>query len=211
MRYSLCESTPGENTMPDTPQNPEKPESEPITRQAFLKQGMGMLMSQVANTLPSFSLPETSSKVVVLRPPGALSGEAFSSTCEPFCNECRDVCPRNSIFQDRLGLPYIDPTVAPCVMCVDVPCTKVCPTEALTPLLTPGEIDMGTAVIELTVCTAYQGSGCKVCYDTCPIPNTAIQITEGLPEIVPEGCTGCGVCVFSCPTPEAIAIRPKSA
>jgi len=67
-------------------------------------------------------------------------------------------------------------------------------------------IQMGTAVIELTVCTAFQGSGCRVCYDVCPIQDDAIQLTEGLPQIMPDHCTGCGVCVYECPTPEAIRV-----
>jgi Na+-translocating ferredoxin:NAD+ oxidoreductase RNF subunit RnfB len=69
---------------------------------------------------------------------------------------------------------------------------------------------MGTAVIELTVCTAYQGSGCTQCYESCPIPEQAIRLNEGLPEILSQECTGCGVCVFDCPTLGAITIHPPA-
>ncbi len=185
--------------------------AEAVSRQEFLRQGWQSLLSFVAETLPD--LPETDeqpSLPQVLRPPGALAEADFLKACEPFCNACRDVCPRNAIFQDAFGFPVIQPEASPCVMCFDVPCTQVCPTDALTPLHSPHAIRLGTAVIELTVCTAFQGSGCTTCYTSCPIPGQAIELVEGLPQIIAEGCTGCGACVYDCPTPTALHIRPLS-
>jgi ferredoxin-type protein NapG len=182
-----------------------EPMPEKMSRQRFIQDGVEQLLSRFSNLNPFADLPDTM-QVPRIRPPGTQDAKHFLSHCEPFCGECRNACPRNAILQDPLGLPYIDPTLSPCVMCNDVPCTRVCPTEALHPLNHPQEIDLGTAMIELTVCTAYQGSGCTTCYDTCPIPDQAIRLVEGLPEVIPEACTGCGVCVYECPTPGAIMI-----
>ena len=66
------------------------------------------------------------------------------------------------------------------------------------------------ACIELTECTAYKGSGCRVCFDVCPFPDIAITLTENLPQVLLEGCTGCNICVEQCPTPNAIALRHMS-
>ncbi len=182
--------------------------TEAYSRKAFLKQSFGFFMNRVAESLPDFSNQDATEKPL-LRPPGAIAEKAFLTTCEPFCDVCRNSCPRNAIFQDRFGFPVIYPEESPCVMCTDVPCTKVCPTDALMPLETPKKIALGTAIIEITECTAFQGSGCKVCYEVCPIKNEAILLIEGLPQIVPEACTGCGVCVFTCPTSGAISIRSE--
>ena len=62
------------------------------------------------------------------------------------------------------------------------------------------------AVIEVTECTAFKGSGCKTCYEVCPLPDEAIQIIENLPHIIASGCTGCSICVHACPTQNAIEL-----
>lgn len=178
-----------------------------ISRKGFIKKGLGFVLSHVVENLPALPYSDSASKSY-MRPPGALAETVFQATCQPFCTECLNVCPRDAIFHDDFGFPVIHPETSPCVMCFDVACTKACPTGALTPLDDPHQIALGTAVIELTVCTAYQGSGCKTCYEKCPIPNEAIQLVEGLPQVVPEQCTGCGACVYECPTPGALSIRP---
>lgn len=186
----------------------EPDSQESLSRKDFLRQGMRQLLSFAAQCLPDLPVGKASGSTI-LALPGALAQQEFYQTCEPFCTACRDVCPRQSIQQDSFGFPYIDPTVSPCVMCLDVPCTKACPTGALTLLDDPRQMALGVAVIELTVCTAYRGSGCRICYDTCPIPDEAIRLAEGLPQVIADQCTGCGACVFSCPTPDAIRIVPK--
>ncbi len=177
---------------------------EPISRQEFLKQGFQSLLSNLLEHLPGMNGPSTETDS--LRPPGAVLAQQFLSTCEPFCQLCQDACPKQAIHFDVLGYPVIEPEVSPCVMCVDVPCTKVCPTGALQPLTDPRQIAMGKARIELTVCSAYTGSGCHVCYDSCPLIDEAIQLVEGLPQINMDHCTGCGVCVYDCPTPGSIMV-----
>lgn len=194
---------------PDIPTSEPFDEDNPISRKGFLKQGVSFLLSHVADGLSE--LPFEKDTQPQVRPPGALPTEVFLKTCEPFCTACQAVCPRGAILHDAFGLAVIQAEQAPCVMCTDVPCTQVCPTGALTPLAEPRHIALGTAIIELTVCTAYRGSGCKACYDACPIPDEAIRVVEGLPQVVSEYCTGCGVCVYACPTPEALRIRPKDA
>lgn len=63
------------------------------------------------------------------------------------------------------------------------------------------------AVIEVTECTAFTGSGCKTCYDVCPIQDVAIEVIENLPHIISAGCTGCGICIPACPTSKAIELK----
>lgn len=182
-----------------------------LSRQAFLAQALGQLggfmqesLSSLTEMLPG---PENSSDAARrFRPPGALSESLFTGTCDTDCHACLDSCPKQAILRDEQGFPYLDVNDTPCVMCTDVPCTRVCPTGALTKLDSPWLIKMGTAAIETMVCTAYRGSSCKTCYDTCPIPNQAIVLTEGLPQIIDAACTGCGVCVSTCPTPGSIQV-----
>lgn len=186
-------------------------EASTVSRQAFLTQALGQLGGLVQESLSSFNemLPDWSNKAPTanrFRPPGALSESLFTSTCDTSCHACVDSCPKQAILRDTHGYPYLDVNDTPCVMCTDVPCTQVCPTGALTRLDAPEFIRLGTAAIDITVCTAYRGSGCRVCYDTCPILDQAIVITEGLPQIIDNRCTGCGVCVAGCPTPDAIAV-----
>jgi ferredoxin-type protein NapG len=186
----------------------DKPdESELLSRKSFIQQGLRAMVEQVAQVIPDFSGQQETVLSARLRPPGAIAEKQFYGVCEPFCNECRNVCPRDAISHDEFGFPFIQPETSPCVMCLDVPCTRACPTGALALLTDPHQISMGTAVIELTACTAYHGSGCHECYTACPIQNEAIVLNEGLPQVVPDQCTGCGACVFYCPTPGAITIH----
>ena len=55
------------------------------------------------------------------------------------------------------------------------------------------------AVIQGRYCLAYT-SICSVCVERCPVPG-AIEVTRGIPMVVPEVCTGCGVCHEVCPAP----------
>ena len=63
------------------------------------------------------------------------------------------------------------------------------------------------ACIEITNCTAYRGSGCSLCYQACPLKETAIEMVENLPQVIASGCTGCNLCVPACPEPEAIFLH----
>lgn len=204
-------------TFPTAPENSVQTPPQPVSRQAFLQHGWTFLLGKLAESLPEWPATTPSDRTTVrpalplastLRPPGAIAEAAFLDVCAPYCTNCRDACPRGSLLADAAGQPILIAEQAPCVMCVDIPCTQVCPTGALIPTADPRSIALGTAVIELTVCTAFRGSGCRTCYTVCPLPDEAIQLIEGLPQIVPESCTGCGVCVYECPEPGALTLRP---
>lgn len=73
---------------------------------------------------------------VRLRPPGALSEEAFASACVR-CGQCVQACPYDTLKLATLasglaaGTPYFVARDIPCEMCEDIPCAKVCPSGAL--------------------------------------------------------------------------------
>jgi ferredoxin-type protein NapG len=96
----------------------------------------------------------------------------------------------------------------PCMMCEDTPCITACPTEALMPFESIAAIDIGVALIDTLTCSGFRGSGCQICYDVCPLPDQAIQLTEGLPFVQENACTGCGICAHHCPD-EAIEVIQK--
>ncbi len=152
----------------------------------------------------------------VLRPPGALSEDHFTTACSR-CGLCVQACPYETLklaqFGEQAvpGTPYFEPRKIPCYMCRDIPCVKACPTGALDPNLTDiTKAKMGVAAIDRSTCLSWQGLRCEVCYRDCPEQNKAIYIENQprviskhgmfLPTIDPEHCTGCGLCVHSCPT-----------
>lgn len=60
------------------------------------------------------------------------------------------------------------------------------------------DVDL-VAIIQGRHCLAGT-SFCKVCYEKCPEPG-AIEMTDGIPMIMPDKCTGCGICHDVCPAP----------
>lgn len=58
-----------------------------------------------------------------IRPPGALSVEAFEDRCRQ-CGDCVEVCPSRAIAVDADGFPYLADVLAcgKCGLCADV-CT----------------------------------------------------------------------------------------
>ena len=122
----------------------------------------------------------------------------------------------------QAGTPYIEPRSAPCLMCVDVPCVKACPTGALDPRLTDiNHARMGTAaIVDREECLAILGLRCEVCYNRCPVRGQAITLAKSVnprtgvhtilePVVHKDACTGCGLCEFACPREDAaIAVRP---
>jgi len=146
----------------------------------------------------------------VVRPPGAVDEPTFLQRCTK-CDKCAQACPHDAIahapvrFRGAAGTPMIDPAVAPCLMCSDMPCIAACPEDALMldalgPIATARLLDYN--------CLAHQGSFCTVCHEQCPEPE-AITLKHGKPTIHLDHCTGCGVCHYACPAPtNAIAIMP---
>ncbi|MBY0404641.1 MAG: 4Fe-4S dicluster domain-containing protein, partial [Cyanobacteria bacterium] len=146
-----------------------------------------------------------------IRPPGAQLEGFFLTLCTR-CDACTAACPYEAISVHYGSGPPHDRTPVlinlrenPCLLCPDTPCITICPTQALLPVESPEKIKIGVAQIDIASCTAFRGSGCQTCYDVCPLLDVAIEIREGLPFVLSEGCTGCGICQKHCPVePEAI-------
>ncbi|MEX0775985.1 MAG: 4Fe-4S dicluster domain-containing protein [Phycisphaeraceae bacterium] len=160
---------------------------------------------------------------VVLRPPGALPGDAFADACSR-CGDCVRACPAQCILLDEehvgddagaesSGLPHIIARTSPCIVCNDLSCMKACPTGALKLVEQVQDIAMGLAVVDHTSClrTGAYAEDCELCITPCPLGQAAIGLdTSGRIE-VRDGCIGCGICERACPTePASITVRPLS-
>ena len=156
---------------------------------------------------------------LVIRPPGALGESDFNASCIK-CGQCVTDCPYDTLKLATIdqnipiGTPYYTPREVPCYMCKDIPCTRACPTGALSPTLTKIEdARMGLAVIDMESCISYLGLRCEICHRVCPVQNKAITIehrprvlskhAKFIPIVHSSDCTGCGICVKACPTDEA--------
>ena len=156
-----------------------------------------------------------------LRPPGALPEQDFLAACVR-CGLCVRDCPYKTLKLAEpgepvvTGTPYFTARDIPCEMCEDIPCVKVCPTNALDHKLTDiNQSRMGLAVlIDHETCLNFLGLRCDVCYRVCPVIDKAITLDRQhnprsdrhalfLPTVHSEHCTGCGKCEKSCVLPEA--------
>ncbi|MFN3621415.1 MAG: 4Fe-4S binding protein [Nitrososphaerales archaeon] len=164
-----------------------------------------------------------------IRPPGAVSEDAFLSLCIR-CNRCADVCPTKGIKPDNsslfaIGAPslvgycavYLDlvePTPSKnrafkrskssaevCYKCVDT-----CPTGALKRIRLD-ELKMGVAEVNRSTCLAWIYNVCYRCVDICVFD--AVRITgSGGVEVNEMLCVGCKQCEYICPVSEkAIVVR----
>ena len=171
-------------------------------RRDFFRQSIGQWGERL--------LEKTEERIVqqrYFRPPGALPEMAFLAACTR-CGACEPVCPVHAIVPLptgaglAAGTPSIDPRSQPCVACSDMPCTRACPTGALT---LPGRgwegYRLGVLEFFPERCVTYQGTACRVCVDACPVGEKALASDEaGHPVIRQEGCVGCGVCMRECIT-----------
>ena len=174
------------------------------------------------------------SSELALRPPGALEEDKFVSACIK-CGQCAEACPYDTLTladaADGMapGTPQFKPRDIPCYMCTNIPCTKACPSGALsmdTLLDKSGNDDinkskMGLAVIHRESCIAYEGIQCDACYRACPLMGEAITLemetntytnrhANLLPVVHSDVCTGCGVCEHACVVEKAsIFILPR--
>lgn len=187
-------------------------EGTPMDRGAFLRHGLGWMAEKVSEQVERVTRPLTARRF--LRPPGAQPEALFLAMCTR-CDACTAACPHEAIsVHYGSGPPHdgtpilVDLRAHPCLLCEDTPCIQACPTEALRPVEAVSDIRMGVAVLDTLSCTAFRGSGCTTCYDVCPLPDTAIELREGLPFVLPQDCTGCGICQHHCPTdPASIQVK----
>ncbi|SFV57115.1 Ferredoxin-type protein NapG (periplasmic nitrate reductase) [hydrothermal vent metagenome] len=170
---------------------------------------------------------------LALRPPGALKGKDFLSTCIK-CGLCVEACPYDTLKLASpgenipIGTPYFEPRDVPCYMCPDIPCVPACPTGALDKesVSTDGKLDidkadMGVAIVDTKNCIAFWGIQCDACYRACPVMDKALYLEYDKnertgkhaflkPVVDPDYCTGCGMCEHACVTKKpAIIVRPR--
>ena len=192
-------------------------------RRGLIKQGVHFFAKPAVATVQNKieKINETVDKftrrVPLLRPPGAITERQFLQDCTR-CDKCIHACPKDAIVKAPkkfgflvMGTPYIDPMKTPCVMCDDLPCISACPDSALLPVDSPGEVNMGYAILDKKKCQAYGDTFCQQCIIDCPIPGAITQNKDQQPEFHKKICTGCGVCVRSCSTvniPVAIKVKP---
>ncbi|UCD24970.1 MAG: 4Fe-4S dicluster domain-containing protein [Gemmatimonadota bacterium] len=171
-------------------------------RRNFFRSTLGRLVDEVTKRTERRIVPQR-----FFRPPGALEEVAFIAACTR-CGDCFDVCPVRAIIEAppkaglAAGTPIIDPAIQPCTVCPDMPCAKVCPTEALTP---PESLWDGYRLADLELdpdrCIVFNDVECGICARVCPLGDVAIVLDDrGRPVIRAEGCVGCGVCVRACVT-----------
>ena len=169
-------------------------------RRGFLRAGMGKWFDWVVERTDERVVPVRRS-----RPPGAQPELAFVTSCTR-CGECVSACPVGAVLVVgpegglATGTPYLDLRRKACIACADMPCARVCPTDALT-VPADGWAGVRLADIELVPerCVTFDGTPCGVCAEACPVGEAALAMDEnGHPVLRREGCVGCGVCVRAC-------------
>jgi ferredoxin len=152
----------------------------------------------------------------VLRPPGALPGDRYVTTCCR-CGNCARACPTKIIrptldLQDPIGLLAPEVRFSPgyCMPSCEA-CGRACPTGAIAPFKAEEkkQLFIGTAEIRLDGCLVVLGRECDQCVVVCGYK--AVEISGGLfepkPEVNTSQCVGCGACAVVCPA-NVIRIRP---
>jgi ferredoxin-type protein NapG len=182
----------------------------PLDRRAFFTQGFRRVMGKAVDTVSERIAPSS-----YVRPPGALPEAAFLGACTR-CGKCTEVCPANAISPlspDHglaAGTPALDVASRACVMCDDIPCASICPTDALE---VPGGLwkvlRLSAISIDTERCIAWRDVSCGVCAQACPLGTAALDLDHGGRPVVGAACTGCGVCINACVTlPSSILSKP---
>jgi ferredoxin-type protein NapG len=150
-------------------------------------------------------------KIIFL--PGVQDKLSFLNECLG-CGECQGACPSDCITYIELEpgarVPFIQPLKSPCLMCDDLPCSQVCPNQALA---SPSwdDIRMGVALLSPEKCLCLDGKHCDRCVQLKPGNCNALSWDNEIraPLIDINKCSGCGVCAHVCPAEEkAISILP---
>lgn len=74
------------------------------------------------------------------------------------------------------------------------------PTKAPTSEGASSDSTPRVAVIQGRHCLAYRSLFCSSCVERCPVDG-AIEVRDGVPQVVAAVCTGCGDCQEVCPAP----------
>jgi len=213
-----------DQTLEETTEIAEDDDVDPeYDRRGLIKQGVHFFAKPTVETVQkkiekiNETVDKFTKRVPLLRPPGAVTERQFLQDCTR-CDKCIHACPKDAIVKAPkkfgflvMGTPYIDPIKNPCVMCDDLPCISACPDNALLPVSSPSEVNMGYAILDKKKCQAYGDTFCQQCIIDCPIPGAITQNKDQQPEFHKKICTGCGVCVRSCSTvniPVAIKVKP---
>jgi MauM/NapG family ferredoxin protein len=144
----------------------------------------------------------------IIRPPGALPEKKFRAKCIS-CGVCVNVC--HVMKYDAIavagirdirnfGTPYVkDMRDFPCTLCME--CPKQCPTGALNNV-EKEKVQMGMALIDLSLCFGWNGDVCLSCSKACPLGGKVFDFFNGEwgnQPYINENCVGCGLCVKYCP------------
>ncbi len=139
-----------------------------------------------------------------IRPPGALEDEsAFLEICER-CGSCAEACPHDVVrkfgpaFGPLENTPFLDPPVAPCRWCAEMPCIGACPSGALRMDEARPLAPLAKVSLDLDKCLNTLGTLCDTCSFRCPSGVKAIRMVRRRPILDLDRCTGCGMCIYHC-------------
>ncbi len=170
-------------------------ETPPVTRRGFLTAAVAGVAAVPVLRLAGGLHDNWNSNVI--RPPGALTEEAFLDRCIK-CGQCMRVCPTNVIQPTLFGAglegvwtPVLNFRVGTSGCQLNcIACGNVCPTAAIRPITlnekhgvgefaSVGPIRMGTAFVDRGRCLPWaMDMPCIVCQENCPVSPKAIYVRE---------------------------------